>query len=742
MRLSRLFYRTAPYLVLLGAWALWFWRFAAPNPADRLTYPAGDFIMQFGVFRDIAYRSLVAGRLPLWADCLDSGYPFHADPQAQLFYPVVWLIFGVLRLQGWGHFPIEALVAEVALHYLLASLFLFRFLASLSLRRWAAILGALTFTYCGYLTSYPPLQTAVLEVSIWLPLALWCAGQLAATRRLRRPARLVMVLAIAFVAGHPQTFVNTALLGLAYFAFRARQAGWRWGALVGTAAAVTVLTTALAAVQILPSLHFVLNSDRTTLSFTEASGGFAFLDILQFLITGLVSYWQPLFIGVLPLSLAVFALTRRSAEVRFWAAVAVISLVLSFGTKGAAFDAVYWLVPGLRLFHGPERLAFLVSLALSVLAAFGADQLFQPLPPSRRRALGWLILAAVCWLAFLIPALALSKYAADRGFVEQLPGRIGLAAVAAGLALAALLVRARVPALRQWLAAIFIAVAVIDLFAANRAVNLVPVFEAYSYTPLLEPIRAEGGFFRVQDDWQLPGHASCAYQFRGISGITPYHVATYARFLEQAPGDVRWQLLGVRYLVTWRQDISDSALQPVEAAATASSAGADNKAGITKVFRLAASNPQRAFLAHQAEAATLDETVYSRMAQPGFDPFATVILAQPAATTPSNALDTVEILADTPGWVQIHTISDGAGVLVLSEAYFPGWQASIDNEPAALLRADGTLMATAIPAGSHAVEFVYRPTLLLWAGLTSALALCGTLALAVTNPALERRPRS
>ena len=30
-----------PWLALLGIWALFFWRFAAPE-ADRVTYPAGD----------------------------------------------------------------------------------------------------------------------------------------------------------------------------------------------------------------------------------------------------------------------------------------------------------------------------------------------------------------------------------------------------------------------------------------------------------------------------------------------------------------------------------------------------------------------------------------------------------------------------------------------------------------------------------------------------------------------------
>lgn len=97
--------------ILAGLWALFFWRYFAAPP-NQVVFPDGDFTQQFFVFRSLAFRELVAGRLPLWTDCFFGGYPFHADPQAQLFYPPVWLSFGALRLLGYGHFPLLALTAE------------------------------------------------------------------------------------------------------------------------------------------------------------------------------------------------------------------------------------------------------------------------------------------------------------------------------------------------------------------------------------------------------------------------------------------------------------------------------------------------------------------------------------------------------------------------------------------------------------------------------------------------------
>ncbi len=731
-----------PYLVLFGAWALFFWRFAAPAPADRVTYPAGDFTQQFGVFRDVAYRALLAGRLPLWADCLYSGYPFYADPQAQVFYPPMWLTFGVLRLQGWGNFPVEALVAEVAIHYLATSIFLYLFLRSLSLRRSAATLGALIFTYGGYLTGYPPLQTAVLEVNLWLPLALLFAGRLAETRRPRHLALTALMLALAFLAGHPQTFMFVALLTLAYFTFRAYQSRWRFVAFVGFAAALIGLTTALAAAQLLPSIQFVLNSTRASVAFDQAAGGFPFADVLQFFLTGFVSYWHPLYVGILPLGLAAFAFTRPGPQVRFWAGVALVGLVLSFGTRAVAYDAAYWIVPGLRLFRGAERFALIVSFALTVLAAFGAHHLFGALTRPARRTLNRFVRVGIILFGVAIALLALLTYLARLGFDpsdwRQISGRTGVLTLGVALALLAFVVRARVPAFRRWIPAIFMSVVVLDLFAADRPLNVVPYFEAFPHNPVLEAIYTEPGFFRVQDDAQLFGHAGCAYGYRGIEGVTPYGVASYARFLERAPELVRWQLLGVKYVVTWREQLFTSDGQLIPSDVVARGAVLDAKGNVTKTQRLKI-EPRRAFLVHRVEAIPDDAALYTRLADPGFDPFSTAILPR-AVDVSLGGGDSVAVALDLSGRLRLHTTSEADAVLVVSEAHFPGWRVTVDGRPAPLLRADGALLAVRVPSGAHEVEFVYHPEALLIGGVISALALLLTVGLVGGDRRFARQP--
>jgi len=718
-----------PYLALVGAWALFFWRFAAPSPSDRVIYPAGDFTQQFGVFRDVAYRAAIAGRFPLWADCLYSGYPFHADPQAQVFYPPMWLTFGILRLQGWGNFPVDALVAEVAVHYLATSIFLYLFLRSLSLRRPAATLGALVFTYGGYLTGSPPLQTATLNVVTWLPLALLFAGRLAETRRLRHLALVALMLALAYLAGHPQTFVYVALLTVAYFAFRARAAQWGLGAFVRHAAALTLLTSALSAVQLLPSVHFILNSTRASVTFEQAGHGFPFADVLQFFLTGFVSHWHPLYVGLLPLGLAAFALSRPTSQLHFWAGAALAGLILSFGSKGVAYDVAYWVIPGYRLFRGQEHLSLVVSFSLAVLAAFGAHHLFGPLSRLARSWLNRLMRLVRTLFLVTIVLLALLTYLARLGVDpsdwRQISDRAGVLTFGIGLALLAFVLRAHVPAMRRWVPTIYVSVVILDLFAADRPLNVVPYFEPYPYDPVLDAIYAEPDFFRVQDDARLPGHAGCAYGYRAVEGVTPYQVATYTRFLEDAPELVRWQLLGVKYVVTWREQLFTSGGQLIPSEVVARGAVPDAKGNVTKTQRLNL-EPRRAFIIHRVEVVPDDTALYNHLADPAFDPFSTVILPQAVDVGTGGGHDSVTVAFDQSGRLRLRPTSDSNAILVVSEAYFPGWRVTVDGQPTQVLRADGALLAVRVPSGAHTVEFVYRSPWLGWGGMISALALLFT----------------
>ena len=77
---------------------------------------------------------------------------------------------------------------------------------------------------------------------------------------------------------------------------------------------------------------------------------------------------------------------------------------------------------------------------------------------------------------------------------------------------------------------------------------------------------------------------------------------------------------------------------------------------------------------------------------------------------PKSPGDTIFETTYAPNRLTYHVDTKKGGVAVFSEVYFPwGWHATIDGKPATLGRANYTLRALDIPAGSHTVEMTFNP---------------------------------
>jgi len=78
-----------------------------------------------------------------------------------------------------------------------------------------------------------------------------------------------------------------------------------------------------------------------------------------------------------------------------------------------------------------------------------------------------------------------------------------------------------------------------------------------------------------------------------------------------------------------------------------------------------------------------------------------------------------------------------SGVVVISEAFDPGWRASLDGARAPVYAADLGLMAVPVPTGEHCVVLSYRPRSWPFALLLSAVGVLVVIALLV-----RRRPQN
>jgi hypothetical protein len=90
------------------------------------------------------------------------------------------------------------------------------------------------------------------------------------------------------------------------------------------------------------------------------------------------------------------------------------------------------------------------------------------------------------------------------------------------------------------------------------------------------------------------------------------------------------------------------------------------------------------------------------------------------------------ITTDTANRVVVDAgAGEGGGYVVLLDSFSDGWRATVDGQPATIIRANGLFRAVRLNAGRHVVEFVYRPRAFLIGAAVSAAALFMVLGLFV-----------
>jgi len=103
------------------------------------------------------------------------------------------------------------------------------------------------------------------------------------------------------------------------------------------------------------------------------------------------------------------------------------------------------------------------------------------------------------------------------------------------------------------------------------------------------------------------------------------------------------------------------------------------------------------------------------------------------ATNNGPLISSVRISAQAPGYLRLAVSSSTEALVLITETFWPGWQATVNGAPAQIWRTDYLFQGVRISAGTHTIELFYRPRIFIVGVLTTMLTLCGVLVVLVLH---------
>ncbi len=677
----------------------------------------------------------------------------------------------------------------VFLHVVLAGLGAYGFLRARGLPPPASGFGALAYMMSGFIVTRIGHPTMV-QAAAWLPVLFLIADRIISRGCARWYVALAAACACAVLSGFPQVTAHSFAAVALYFVYRgfSEKVGAHrilWAALFG------VVGVGVAGIQIVPTLEFARQSGRVAEVLSAEVWKTPAASFLGLLVPGLMgnpvdgTNWLAVFkgpaahtndiglvayVGVLPLLFALLATAgvRRNREVCFFSGLAVLVVLASMFRP--VFSALYLFLPGSGAAQA-DRLAFLLSFCLAVLAAWGFQAVSSgALRESRRFFAGSLAIAGTLLVFIGVLALAGRRLLAHlaeslspalssgrwerafsprvRAFLESdLDGwyrselvRLFWPAVFLVLALALLaLWRARPtgPAGRpagalRWAA---IGIAAVDLFLFARAYYTPqPIAGFLEETPGIRFLRENreepSRIVRAFSDQVLSSNLNAVLGIDDAQGYNALMNDRYGRLFDLAARGSYAQkkkidapqnpaafaspildLLNVEYVVTEGHPDMARALE---------NRPPFSKPGLERVFArdlLIYRNDgflPRALWVPAARCHGSEILITTLIARPEFDPGRAVLLEEDPSQIPwwsatGSGDGRAQLVSRTALSVTMETSSSGTGWVRWAEAYYPGWRVTIDGAETLSWRSDLALRAIPVPAGRHRIEMEMDP---------------------------------
>jgi len=440
-------------------------------------------------------------------------------------------------------------------------------------------------------------------------------------------------------------------------------------------------------------------------------------------------YWDTAFyfgIGIVVLALyAAYVSWRQSRFVKLLVLIAIGAILFALGSNSFLYPLIYKL-PLFGQVRIPARMMFAVAFVAALLAARGWDLLADAVP---RRSF-------VVFMAFLCVCLVII-IGIGSGVLINPPEQItrAIASSAWGqmvfLALVALAALLRVRRVRSgWLSIAVGAVVFFDLHTAHASFSqgrINPVDEYRRAFPdelrrVLLPNPPQE-VFRVS--MRRPGIIALKRNQGLVDGVMLFEGYNQLLLKRRHPAVASPEkvadLLGIRWAI------------------------ANDSLGHWAYRRRESSFPM-AWLVHEARIVDHHAVAQIMQSDTTINYFQTALVEQelPFPLGTERDRDSISIKYYAPNVVQYSVRCSSPALAVLSEIFYPAWNAYVDGERAPLMRANYCLRAVPLRAGEHILELRYESATFATGALVTTASLAAAVALVLGDflRRLQRRTNS
>jgi len=718
--------------------------------------------LQFVPWWTWAWDTLLAGHLPLWNPLVGMGAPLLANYQSALFYPPTWIYF-FLYLGGGLITMARGQALLTALHLIWAGIGMARLVERLELSKLAQAISGLAFSLSGYLVARAWFSS-INSAAAWLPWVLLFSYDVIMGKSKKSWVKLSVVIGLQLLAGHAQTVWYTLTLAGLWVGF------WVWQksnddhmklhtfetrlnqlvkfiqAEVRLAMSV-LLGASLAAVQLLPTAVYLAQSQRSESVAYDVAMTYSFWPwrLLSLIAPDLFgnpvrgdywgygNYWEDaIYIGLLPFMLVLFIVgrsiflkRRKLADnilkplTRSWRSlilflfgISVLSLLLALGDNTPVFPWFYRHLPTFNMFQAPTRFTIWAQFSLAFLAGLGVFVWRRP----EKKALYWTRLGTMGAFAVTLGS----------GLTLVLIGDIQLTFIRATTVAGFFGISAGVLSLlapekhqlnnsQRWAWAVVIFVAA-DLLIAGW--GLTPDFPSDLYNT--SDKTTQGRIYLSAED----EHLIKFEKFFRFDTFTPdldwniFNAALLpnANMLVGAASTNNYDPLVPGRYARWMnslEDLDESQLAKML-----------DLMGVTVFEKISETEESDFIFINRGTQTTLRWvpcSIFVQGADQAWEQVLSnkinfneiVVLEGQISSSPlfgcSSPVGKVKYESTHPNQKIIHSKSDQAGWVVVSDVWYPGWQAWIDGEKVPLLKANYLFRAVEVGIGEHEIILKYQP---------------------------------